>query len=450
MLKLFLWLRYLCKRRIVLLSVAAVALSVSLLIVVASIFTGFIDKFERSAVEILGDVIMEAPPGKPFARYPELIQRLERTDIVEAATVKLSSEGLLHVGGGTGNVRPVSIWGIDPAGRARVTGFKDALLRQGTLAGEPTFDVPGKPSEVGGFVGIGVVTEPDEETDEYDQDQALAEMIGQRLLITTGTIADDSDPQAAPKRRLIPFYVADVVFMGVYEFDSAFVYVPIETLQEALYPDVEGPIASTINVRLMPGVDAELAAVQLRGLWREFAATELNWSRALIAVTDIVTARQMQYRYVAALRQQMGILLLIFGVVSFSVVVLVFCIFYMMVSLKLRDVAIVKSCGASSFSVAWIFLGFSVTIGLLGCGIGSLLGYLITRNINTIEDVISVVFGLKIWRSSVYLFSRIPNQVDWRSALPIVALAIAAAAVGALVPALIAARTRPVEVLRYE
>jgi len=56
MLKLFLWLRYLRKRKIVFLSIAAVALSVSLLIVVASLFTGFIKTFERAAVEAIGDV----------------------------------------------------------------------------------------------------------------------------------------------------------------------------------------------------------------------------------------------------------------------------------------------------------------------------------------------------------------------------------------------------------
>jgi len=74
----------------------------------------------------------------------------------------------------------------------------------------------------------------------------------------------------------------------------------------------------------------------------------------------------------------------------------------------------------------------------------------ITRNINAVEEGIRVLFGLKLWKSSVYMFDQIPNEVDWASSLPIVGLAIAAAALGALVPALVAARTRPVEVLRYE
>ncbi len=112
MLKLFFWIRYLCKRRIVFLSVAAVALSVSLLIVVASLFTGFIAAFERSAVDAIGDIILAAPSGVTFDKYPVLIERLEQTDIVEAATATLTCEGLLHVG--KGNVRGVTVWGIEP------------------------------------------------------------------------------------------------------------------------------------------------------------------------------------------------------------------------------------------------------------------------------------------------------------------------------------------------
>ena len=146
----------------------------------------------------------------------------------------------------------------------------------------------------------------------------------------------------------------------------------------------------------------------------------------------------------------MGILLLIFGVVSFSVVVLVFCIFYMIARLKQRDIAIMKSCGAASSSVACIFLGFGFCVGVLGSGVGTMLGYVVTKNINVVEGWIRIIFGLKLWKSSVYMFSLIPNEVDWASALPIVLLAIVAAAIGTFVPAVVAARTRPVEILRYE
>ena len=73
MLKLFLWLRYLHKKKIVFLSVAAVALSVALLVVVSSLFGSFIDVFEQSAVKAIGNVVL-GPPVK-FSEYEEQSHR---------------------------------------------------------------------------------------------------------------------------------------------------------------------------------------------------------------------------------------------------------------------------------------------------------------------------------------------------------------------------------------
>ena len=146
----------------------------------------------------------------------------------------------------------------------------------------------------------------------------------------------------------------------------------------------------------------------------------------------------------------MGLLLFIFGVVSVSVVVLVACIFYMIVTTKRKDIAVIKSCGTASSAVAWIFVGFGMCVGIIGSGVGTVVGFIITKNVNAIEGWIGVIFGLKLWKSSVYMFSKIPSEVNWPWTLPIVLSAIAAAALGAVIPAIVAARTRPVEILRYE
>jgi lipoprotein-releasing system permease protein len=448
MLKLFLWLRYLRKRKIVFLSIAAVALSVSLLIVVASLFTGFIKTFEQAAVEAVGDVILT--PSMTFAKYPLLIERLEQTETVEAATAMISGYGLLHLG--KGNVRAVEIWGIEPAGRAKVTGFARFLRRQGKIHGEPSFNVPDLPDETGGFVGIGVLGEPDEQTDEYDYN-AAEKMLGQTVVLTTGTVKEqDGGDNARPdfKRQVLRFAIADIVETGVYQFDSGCVYLPIEKLSGTLYPDEEYPVASQILIKLADDTDTDVALAVIRGVWRTFVQEELDANPYLMTSTAINTARQLQSRYIAAYEKQMGVLLLIFGVVSLGVVLLVFCIFYMIVRLKQKDIAIIKSCGATSCSVAYVFVGFGACVGTVGSGLGAVLGYVITRNVNTIENWIRIIFGLKLWKSSVYLFSKIPNEVNWPWALRIVLLAIIAAAIGALIPAIVAARTKPVEILRYE
>jgi lipoprotein-releasing system permease protein len=448
MLKLFLWLRYLRKKKIVFLSIAAVALSVSLLIVVASLFTGFIDTFEKAAVEAVGDVVIT--PEIPLEKYPLLIERLEQTETVEAATALISGYGMLYLG--KGNVRAVAIWGIDPAGRAKVTGFKQFLRRQSKSTGEPSFNVPGAPNEIGGFVGIGVLSEPDEQTDEYDYN-AAEKMLGKIVVLTTGTVTgQDSDDGSRPdfKRQVMRFAVADIVETGVYQFDSGCVYLPIEELRKTLYPDEKSPVASQILIKLADNTDTDVALAVIRGVWRTFVQDELDANPRLMTSTAIYTARQMQSQQIAAYEKQMGVLLLIFGVVSFGVVILVFCIFSMIVRLKQKDIAIIKSCGATSSSVAIVFVGFGTCVGTVGSGIGIAFGYVITKNINTIENWIRIIFGLKLWKSSVYLFSKIPNEVNWPWVIRIVLMAIIAAVIGTLIPAIIAARTRPVKILRYE
>jgi len=443
MLKVFLWLRYLRKKKIVFLSIAAVAVSTALLIVVSNLFNGFINAFEGVATEMLGDVVI-APPVK-FTGYTELIEQLKQDPDVEAATATLSVPGLLNLGGG--NVRAVMISGIEPASKAAVTGFKSSLLEQKNSVGPPSFSLRQAKEGLGGFVGIGVIAEPDEKTDEYDF-AAIDKMIGREVVVTTGTASEEQSGQI--RRRVIKFAISDIVFTGAYYLDKTFIYMPIDSLQKAVQPGEDGRVADQIQIKLAEGVTPEASLERIRQIWSRFARQHLEWNDLLIEQTGIATSKQMQAQYVAEFRKQMDILMLIFGVVSLSVVMLIFCIFYMIVVTRLKDIAIIKSCGATDFSAGVIFLGFGGCVGIGGGVLGTLIAAIITRNINAIEGWIRILFGLKLWKSSTYMFSKIPNEMDWSAAMPILIFAVIAAAAGALVPAIIAARTRPVEVLRYE
>jgi len=182
---------------------------------------------------------------------------------------------------------------------------------------------------------------------------------------------------------VIKFTIADVVETGVHQFDKSCVYLPIEELCKYLYPEEELPVASQIQIKLSKDSDADGAVAVIRGVWQSFVEDELGGDLYLMNA-DIMTAKQIQRPMVAAYRKQMGILLLIFGVVSLGVVMLIFCIFYMIVRLKQKDIAIIKSCGAAGSSVAWIFVGFGACVGMIGSVFGVLLGYIITKNINSI------------------------------------------------------------------
>ena len=449
-LNLFLGLRYLRSRKIVLLSIAAVAMSCALLITVASLFTGFIAAFERGADEHLGDVILSAPGRAKIPEFDGLIERLVADPNIAAATAVVSGQGLLMLE--EGNVRAVQVWGIELPRRNSVTPLGPVLLRQKDAA-EPSFATDDVESEACGFVGIGVLASPDEKTDEYDIESIRRRFLGRKVVLTTGRAvpAESTDGASSGrdavsfKRTSLKFTISDVVFTGVFDLDNNYIYLPLETLCEKLYPG-EGRLAQTIQVRLAPGIEAERGRAAVERIWNRWAAGRLAWA----PLATVSTSRQLQARLIAEYHKQMQMLMLIFGVVSAGAVLLIFCIFYLIVMTRQKDIAIVKSCGVGSPEVARLYVSFAMTIGVLGAALGLAMGYVITQNINPIERWISIVFGLKLWKSSTYMFSRIPNQIDWGSVAWIAAAAVAAAAIGAIIPAITAARVRPVRILRYE
>lgn len=428
------------------LSIAAVGLSCALLIVVASLFTGFINVFENTASDHLGDILIAAPSGFKIEGFQTLIEQLEQCHIIEAATGVLSGQGLLLVN--KGDVRAVRVWGIEADKRTQVSSFGQLLVRQADTSGGVSFGMEGVPAVEGGFAGIGVVAKIDEITDEYNFDE-VDSSIGRKVILTTGTTVKSKDLEDSAgrrfKRKAIKFTITDVVFSGMYEFDQNFVYLPLERLSEELYPG-EGSVADMIQIRLKPGSDTQIGRSIVWGIWRDFAKGRFNWAEYV----RIETSRQMQAQLVAEYRKQMGILMLVFGVVSGGVVLLVFCIFYLIVTTKRKDIAIVKSCGLNSASVATVFLVFGLMVGIVGSAVGVVLGYWVTTQVNVLERWISVALGIKLWRSSTYMFSRIPSVVNWESVLWICVAAVVAAGIGALIPAVGAARVKPVEILRYE
>jgi len=450
MLKYVIWLRYLSKKKIVLLSIVAVALSCALLIAVSSLFTGFINAFEESTSDIMGDVVVAGSGPLKIEKYDQLLKSFKEIESVEAATAVITTQGLLRLA--SGNVRTVEVWGIDIQSRAKVVNLRQSLIRQSSSSNELTFNPSGNEDTLGGFIGIAVTNDPDPVTDEYDVETVLKENINKKVALTTGVLIEDAAIKGKSrfKRRNIAFTITDIFFAGTYEIDKSSVFLPIDKLQKKLYPDIDQPIADQIQIKLKSGSDIELAVAQISGRWKSFAKIKLGWSDYRCSLVSIKTSKQIQEIYVAEFRKQMQVLLAIFSVVSFSVVVLIFCIFYMIVETKRKDIGIIRSCGASTSTIMGIFLGFGGCVGFIGACFGILLGYIVTKNVNYVEQLVSSALGLKLWKSSSYMFSKIPNEMNWEAVMPIVISATVAACLGVLLPAIVAAKVRPVKILRYE
>lgn len=431
--------RYLQRRRIVLLSMAAVAISCALLIVTDSLFTGFIDTIENAATQHFGDVVIEAPTGHQITDYKQLIEQLETSEVVRAATPVLSGQGLLLAG--PGKVKTVMAWGIELPQRFEVDPLQDAFIFQKNKSDDQIgFAVPDDPEAVGGIVSIGVLGKPDEVTDEYDF-ESMRGMVGKTMALTTGSVTSDSEYS----RKTLKFKLADVLMTGWYQIDEAFILLPLETLSSTLYPD-QPHGANLIHIRLESGTDPNQGLAAVQNIWQDFSRDRFAWG----GFASAEFAKTKYARLIVEYKKQMKVLLLIFGLVSGGIIFLVFCIFYLIVMTRRKDIGILKSCGMSSLSVAGIFVSFGSIIGAVGSGFGILLGWFVIENINLIENAIAAIFGLKIWKASTYMFTRIPNTMDWSSIWWIIVAGITAAAIGSLIPAIAAARVKPVRTLQYE
>jgi lipoprotein-releasing system permease protein len=265
------------------------------------------------------------------------------------------------------------------------------------------------------------------------------------------------------------FTVIDDCDTDVSSIDTEIVYLPFETLQalnnmgaeyaapiegvEGMDPNVLVTPArcSQIHVKALPGFtsDEQLREMARRidNAWEEFRKGN-RLARRLEVRAE--TWRQRQSRLVSTIENQRTLMWIILCIISLVSLVLIFVIMYVIVVQKTRDIGVLKAVGASNSGVAGIFLVYGAAIGLIGSIVGTAGGYLLVRNINPVHDWIGRTFGFVVWNRETFMFAQIPNEVKPATVAWIVGGAVLSGIVGALAPALLAARKQPVEALRYE
>jgi len=458
------------KRRIAFFGIAAVALCVALLIVATSLFSGFIDSYLTHANRILGEIVLM--PGVEISEFDALAEHLERCPEIEHAQAVLQKGALLYLA--KGDVRAVELIGIDLAQHSKEEYFRKGLLVQGEKK-NPDFNVSKealstareylekkyqrelKESElpVGAVLGIGIVADPDELTDEYDREAILEEISNQTrpMVITTGKFRGGEEASAQKMTRTC--WAVDVIQTGMHDADTRYVFLPLDFVKEIIgTKGVDGTYRCFGQIQITSAKEYSAAQVQTKAVqaWEEFARGNLHYpeGKEPYALALISTENPGVQMFTGEIRKQRLIIVSILGLIGLVSAILIFVILFMIVLQKRRDIGVLRSLGSSRGDVAQVFLWFGAGIGAVGSGLGLALGIWATRNISLIEAVLVKLFGFKIWKSGVYFFSEIPNTVDQQWAGIIVLGGIVMAILGALVPALRASRVQPVEALRYE
>ncbi|MEA1084808.1 lipoprotein-releasing ABC transporter permease subunit [Sphingomonas sp. CD22] len=384
-------------------SLVAVMLGVAALVIVMSVMNGFRAELFDKIVGLNGHAVIQGVGGR-LPDWREIVAEARRTPGVTSATPMVEQPLAATY---NGRAEGVLVRGVRMADVKPVIGDK---LVMGTLAGI----APGT-----GRIAIG---------------SRLAEALGAQV----GSEISLFNPQgqATPfgtVPRIVNYTVGAIFEIGLYDYDKAYVIMPIEDAQTLL---LLGDNVSQIELQT---VDPDKVAPILAPL-----ADKLRGG-AVIADWRSMNAQLFQALEVERVAM--------FTVLSIIILVAVFNILsslIMLVRAKTRDIAILRTMGATRVGLMRIFMVVGTTIGALGTLAGLALGFVFLFYRQAVVNLVQLVTGQNLWDPSIRYLTELPSKPDPVEIVIIALMALVFSFLATLYPAWKAASTDPVQVLRYE
>src|ERR1700743_1677083 len=362
-------------------SFLGIMLGVATLIIVMAVMNGF-GKERLDKTLVLNGHLLVQPLESPLTDWKDVTDRISQVRGIRLAAPVVDGQGL---GSSPFNATGVFIRGIRADDLNKLTSISKNI-KQGTLEG-------------------------------FDDGQGVA--IGRRLADQLSLHAGDSITLVSPKGavtpmgtppRIKPYKAAAVFEIGMSEYDSSFVFMPLAEAQ-AYFNRNNDVTAIEVFTDNPDNILAYLAAV-----------TEDDRNVMFLILTMIVL--------VAALNIVSGLI--------------------MLVKDKGSDIAILRTMGASQGAIMRVFLITGASIGVIGTLSGFFVGMVVCLNIESIRQFLSWVTATEIFSPELYFLSKLPAEIDFGETSAVVIMALTLSFLATLYPSWRAARLDPVEALRYE
>lgn len=385
-------------------SFAGIMLGVATLIIVMAVMNGFRTELLGKILGINGHMLVQ-PIDQPLTDYDAVSARLQGVpDVVSAMPFV---EGQALVSGPAGNFG------------ALVRGLYESDLRRVPL--------------IANNVRAGTL-------DGFDDGEGVA--IGSRMAQQLGITLGDNVTIISPRGSVTPMgvtprlkaYPVTAIFeIGMSEYDATFLFMPLEEAQAYFNMDTKAT-----------GIEVYVADPDRVGIMKD------TIEEAADRPAFVTDWRQRNVTFFAALEVERNVMFIILTLIVLVAALNIVSGMIMLVKDKGKDIAILRTMGATRGSIMRIFLITGASIGFVGTFAGFFLGLLVCLNIESIRQFVSWLTRTELFDPTLYFLSQLPAEIDSGETTTVLVMALALSLLATVYPAWRAARLDPVEALRYE
>jgi lipoprotein-releasing system permease protein len=384
-------------------SFLGIMLGVGTLIVVLAVMSGFRDELLGRVLGFNGHITVQSGP-EGIAAFDGLAERLRAVDGVQTVTPLATGQVMA-----TAN---------EVASGALVRGIRlsDLMARHA----------------IADHVQAGSL-------DALSEDQiAIGSRMAYRMGVGLGDRLQLISPKGTPTAlgtvpRIKAYQIGAIFEVGMYEYDNSVIFMPLEAAQ--LYFQLDGR-ANELEVMV---ADPDRVWV-----YRDAIAKVVGDAGRL------VDWQQANASFFTALKVERNVMFLILSLIIMVAAFNIISGMIMLVKDKGRDIAILRTMGATRGAIMRIFFLSGATIGVVGTLAGFLLGVGFAANIETIRQWLQVLTGTNLFSAEIYFLSHLPARIEALDVISVVAMGLALSLLATIYPSWRAARLDPVEALRYE